>query len=68
MRSEIDSRSSNQLEGLKGHLILLSIPAWGMFSKPKVAHIDIQLIVRCVDNRMFTVTLRCRLQSHPRTS
>ena len=33
-----------------------------------LAHIDIQLIVRCVDNRMFTATLRCRLQSHPRTS
>ena len=41
MRSEVDSN-----RGLKGHLILLTIPAWGMFSKPKVAHIDIQLIVR----------------------
>jgi hypothetical protein len=40
MRIEIDSN-----QGLKGHLVLLTIPAWGMFSEPQVTHIDVQLIV-----------------------
>jgi hypothetical protein len=40
MHSEIDAN-----HGLKGHMVLLTIPAWGMFSKPQLTRVDVQLIV-----------------------
>ena len=46
MHSEIDPN-----QGLKGHLVLLTNPAWGMFSKPQITHrysITCTLITGCL--------------------
>ena len=61
MRFEIDSN-----QGLmKGHLVLVTRAAWGLFPKNKYQVIQL-IVIRCI--RMYTATLRCRLQSRPRMS